>query len=78
VFLLQPCELGFEFALIFVGHGVRQLKNAMRLRNAVEACGSLWKPVEACGRNIVPVSPVCKQVWWLLRSSLCFAGRSIT
>jgi hypothetical protein len=52
VFLLQPCELGFEFALIFVGHGVRQLKNAMRLRNAVEACG----------RNIVPVSPVCKQV----------------
>jgi hypothetical protein len=32
VFLLQPCELDFEFALIFVGHGVRQLKNAMRLR----------------------------------------------
>jgi hypothetical protein len=23
VFLLQPCELDFEFALIFVGHGVR-------------------------------------------------------
>ena len=23
VFLLQPCELGFEFALIFVGHDVR-------------------------------------------------------
>jgi hypothetical protein len=23
VLLLQPCELGFEFALIFVGHGVR-------------------------------------------------------
>jgi hypothetical protein len=22
VFLLQPCELGFEFALIFVGHGL--------------------------------------------------------
>ena len=22
VLLLQPCELGFEFALIFVGHGV--------------------------------------------------------
>src|SRR3954447_12534708 len=31
VFLLQPCELDFEFALIFVGHDVRQLKNAMRL-----------------------------------------------
>jgi len=24
VFLLQPRELGFEFALIFVGHGVRR------------------------------------------------------
>jgi hypothetical protein len=23
VLLLQPCELGFEFALIFVGHGAR-------------------------------------------------------
>ena len=23
VFLLQPCELGLEFALIFVGHGIR-------------------------------------------------------
>ena len=23
VFLLQPCEFGFELALIFVGHGVR-------------------------------------------------------
>jgi hypothetical protein len=23
VFLLQSCELGFEFALIFVGHDVR-------------------------------------------------------
>ena len=23
VFLLQPCELGLEFALIFVGHDVR-------------------------------------------------------
>jgi hypothetical protein len=23
VLLLQPCELGFEFALIFVGHGLR-------------------------------------------------------
>jgi hypothetical protein len=23
VLLLQPCELGFEFTLIFVGHGVR-------------------------------------------------------
>jgi hypothetical protein len=23
VLLLQPCELGFEFAFIFVGHGAR-------------------------------------------------------
>src|SRR6266571_847173 len=66
--LMQRIDRRVEIALIFVGHGVRRSKNAMRLRNAVEACG----------RNIVPVSPVCKQVWWLLRSSLCFAGRSIT
>src|SRR3977135_4227489 len=36
VLLLQPCELGFEFALILVGHGARYLKNAMRLRNVAE------------------------------------------
>ena len=23
VLLLQPCELGFEFALVFLGHGLR-------------------------------------------------------
>jgi hypothetical protein len=26
VFLLQPCELGLEFALIFVGHGLLNRK----------------------------------------------------
>jgi hypothetical protein len=41
--LLQPCELGFEFALIFVGHGMRQLKSAMRfakLRKEYRPCRS--------------------------------------
>ena len=37
VLLLQPCELGFEFALIFVGHGVRWLETRMRLRKVMEA-----------------------------------------
>jgi hypothetical protein len=31
VFLLQPCELGFEFAPIFVGHGLLS-------QNADEIC----------------------------------------
>jgi hypothetical protein len=50
VFLLQPCELGFEFALIFVGHGVRSPKNAMRLR----------KVAESRLRNIVVAGLLCK------------------
>jgi len=50
VLLLQPCELGFEFALIFVGHDVRWLKNAMRLRK--------W--VDLAYRNIVLAGPVRK------------------
>src|SRR5271168_2073764 len=37
VFLLQSCELGGEFALIFVDHGSCQPKNAMRVRKIVEA-----------------------------------------
>jgi hypothetical protein len=72
VFLLQPCELGFEFALIFVGHGVRQLKNAMRLRNAVEACGSLWKEYRPCQ----PGLQASVAVTW--KFSSFFAGRSVT
>jgi hypothetical protein len=48
--LLQSGELGLEFALIFVGHDARYMKNAMRLRMAVE---SLW-------RNIGSAAPVSK------------------
>jgi hypothetical protein len=37
VLLLQPCELGFEFALIFVGHDVtlaeKRERDCERLRN---------------------------------------------
>src|SRR5579863_8684561 len=36
VFLLQPCELGLEFALIFVGHGLLN-------QNADEICESSCK-----------------------------------
>jgi hypothetical protein len=50
VLLLQPCELVFEFALIFVGHDVRQLENA----------DEIAKGEESRARNIVPASPVCK------------------
>jgi hypothetical protein len=44
VFLLQPCELVFEFALIFVGHGLRSPKNAMRLRKGAEAAWGEYRP----------------------------------
>jgi hypothetical protein len=44
VFLLQPCELVFEFALIFVGHGLRSPKNAMRLRKGAEAAWREYRP----------------------------------
>jgi hypothetical protein len=44
VFLLQPCELVFEFALILVGHGVRSPKNAMRLRKGAEAAWEEYRP----------------------------------
>src|SRR5579864_5181558 len=37
VFLLQPCELGLEFALIFVGHGLLN-------QNADEICENSDKP----------------------------------
>jgi hypothetical protein len=37
VLLLQPCELGLEFALIFVGHGLLN-------QNADEICENAGKP----------------------------------
>ena len=65
--LLQPRELGFQFALIFVGHGARWLKNAMRLRH-----------VNVVARNIVAAGPLCKQkkryVWLRLRAAKIRAG----
>ena len=68
VFLLQPCELGFEFALIFVGHGGRFLKNADEI---AKACGSQ-------AQNIVPASPVRKQVRATDAGSLGAAAASRT
>ena len=47
VLLLQPGQLGLQFALILVGHVIVYLKNAMRLRKAVE---SLWEISSLPGR----------------------------
>jgi hypothetical protein len=41
VLLLQTCELGVEFALIFVSHGVLGRKPAMRLRRVPKTISSL-------------------------------------
>src|SRR6202012_5058416 len=37
VFLLQPCKLGFEFALILVGHDAFYPKNAKKIRWVAES-----------------------------------------
>ena len=57
VFLLQPCELGFEFALIFVGHGLLS-------QNADEICENSGKPsaADTGPATILPGSPLRKRV----------------
>jgi hypothetical protein len=40
VFLLQSCELGLEFALIFVSHGLLKSKTRMRFAKSSSKLGA--------------------------------------
>jgi hypothetical protein len=62
VFLLQPCELGVEFALIFVGHGLLN-------QNADEICENSGKPIS----NYPPWQPAPQAR--SIRTNSAFRGR---
>jgi hypothetical protein len=60
VLLLQPCELGFEFALIFVGHGCASAeKSAMRFAEAPKGISSLPVWSASITGSILTIRYIC-------------------